>query len=105
MLWPQNEDGEPILVPRFVSSFFYQPWQRPRNVASGAHRKSGVIIRLSYACPVEPYLLPSACFLLTPLHDELQDFSLLHPSALSEAVCGTETGSRWLAEGNGFNVY
>jgi hypothetical protein len=92
-LWPQNENGEPFLVPRLVSLLFYVPWQRPRNVVNGAHRKSGVIIRLSYACPVETYPLPSACFLLTPLRDELQAFSLLHPSARSEAVCGAETGS------------
>jgi hypothetical protein len=41
---------------------------------------------------VEPYLLPSACFLLTPLRDELQDFFcsffVLQPWALSEAVGG-----------------
>ena len=86
MSWPQNESGEPILAPRFFRSLSHVPWQRPRNAASGAHRKSGVIIRLSYACTVESYLLPSACSLLTPLHDELQDFSLPHPSARSEAV-------------------
>ena len=43
------------------------PWQRPRGVASGAHRKSGVIYRLTSACPAESYLPRSAYFLLTPL--------------------------------------
>jgi hypothetical protein len=38
----------------------------------GAHRKSGVVIRLTYACPAESYLLQLAYSLLTPLQEELQ---------------------------------
>ena len=71
----KNENGEPFLVPRLVSVLSFAPWKRPRNVATGAHRKSGVVICLSYACPVELYLLPSACLLFTPLQGELQAFS------------------------------
>jgi hypothetical protein len=48
------------------------PWQRPRGVANGAHRKSGVIFRLTSACPVESFLPRSAYFLHTPLRDEMQ---------------------------------
>ena len=86
-LWPTNENGEPILAPPLISSPSYVPWQRPRNAASGAHRKSGVIIRLSYACPAESYLLPSACFLFTPLCKKLQ--------APSASPPGGPFGGRW----------
>ena len=39
--WAKNENGEPFLAPRLRCSSF-MPWQRPRGVANGAHRKSGV---------------------------------------------------------------
>jgi len=50
------------------------PWQRPRGVANGAHRKSGVFYRLTSACPAESFLPRSAYFLLTPLRGKLQAF-------------------------------
>jgi hypothetical protein len=50
-----------------------EPWQRPRGVATGTHRKSGVINRLTSARPVElSRLRRSAYLLLTPLQGELQ---------------------------------
>jgi len=58
---------------------FFAPWQRPRSVASSAHRKSGVVICLTYASPVESFLLPSAYFPFTPLHGKLQASSSASP--------------------------
>jgi hypothetical protein len=59
----KNENGEPIWFP--VSPFcLFTPWQRPRDVASGTHRKSGAVIRPTYACQVESFRLPSAHFLI-----------------------------------------
>jgi hypothetical protein len=75
----------------FPASFvdrFFAPWQRPRGVASSAHRKSGVVICLSYACPVESFLLPSAYFLSTPLQLELQASFLACFLASSQALFG-----------------
>jgi hypothetical protein len=40
---PQNENGEPLPAPHLRCSSL-MPWQRPRGVATGTHRKSGVII-------------------------------------------------------------
>jgi len=53
---PQNENREPFPAHclRYLSKV---PWQRPRGVATGSHRKSGVLNRLTSACPVELYLL------------------------------------------------
>ncbi len=50
--WPRNENGEPFPAPR-LRCLSLMPWQRPRGVANGAHRKSGVIYRLTSACPAE----------------------------------------------------
>ena len=66
----RNENGEPFPAPRLRYSSL--PWQRPRGVANGAHRKSGVIYRLTSACPVESYLRRSAYFLHTLLRGEMQ---------------------------------
>jgi hypothetical protein len=52
ILGPKNESGEPLTAPRLRYSSL-MPWQRPRGVANGAHRKSGVIYRLTSACPAE----------------------------------------------------
>ena len=38
--------------------FFVYPVAAPAGRCLGAHRKSGVVIRRSYACQVESYLLP-----------------------------------------------
>ncbi len=68
----KNENGEPFPAPRLRYSSL-MPWQRPRGVATGPHRKSGVLYRLTSACPVELYFLPRSAYLLhTPLEDELQ---------------------------------
>jgi len=50
--WAKNGSGEPHPAPRLGCSSL-MPWQRPRGVANGAHRKSGVIYRLTSACPAE----------------------------------------------------
>jgi hypothetical protein len=45
------------------------------GIASGTHRKSGVLFLTSNASPVESYLLPSAYSLFTPRREELQGVS------------------------------
>jgi len=42
---PTNENGEPFPAPRLRHRSL-MPWQRPRGVAIGTHRKSGVFIAL-----------------------------------------------------------
>ena len=74
----KNENGEPFPAPR-LKCLSLMPWQRPRGVASGAHRKSGVVLRLTSACPVESFLPRSAYFLHTTFGAELQ----VHESTIS----------------------
>src|SRR5579884_1733756 len=66
-----NENGEPIRFPvSSIHELFTVSTSAVRR--NGSHRKSGVLIRPAYACPVESYLLPSACLPSTPSRTELQ---------------------------------
>ena len=72
-LGPKNENGESVSRrTRPLRYLSLMPWQRPRSVAGGAHRNSGVIIRLTSACAVESSLHPSAYLLHTPLRVKVQ---------------------------------
>jgi hypothetical protein len=48
----KNENGEPTLAPRLNGPSIYAV-AAPRGRCLGAHRKSGVVIQLTYAWPVE----------------------------------------------------
>ena len=70
----KEENGKPRVAPRFLS--LLDAVAGPLcGVASGTHRKSGVIVLTSNASPVESYLLPSAYPLLTPRREKLQELS------------------------------
>ena len=90
--WAKNESGEPIRFPvSRVRSF--EPWQRPRDVASGARRKSGAVIRPTYACQVESFLLPSAHYLHTPLDEDSQvPIGTSTPDASAANLCPDSAG-------------
>jgi len=77
----KNESGEPSPAPRLSVRRKCRDSVR-EDVANGAHRKSGVVIRPSNAFQVEsvtpPFLL--AHFLHTPMRDRLQYSKVLVPS-------------------------
>ncbi len=55
--WARDESGE-LLLPPPSQVFVVNAVVASAGRCQGEHRKSGVIIRLSYACQVESYLLP-----------------------------------------------